>query len=250
MVSDIVRQLLEAGVHFGHQTKRWNPKMAPYIFGQRNGIYIINLEKTSGMLKAACDFVRQVATAGKNVLFVGTKKQAKDVIIEESLRCNMFYVTERWLGGLLTNFVTIRSSVNRMKEIEKMKEDGTMDLLSKKEQAALTKELAKLQKNLQGVASMDKLPGALFIVDSKREETAIKEAKKLNIPIIALVDTNSDPDVIDYPIPGNDDAIRSIKLISSLVANSVLEGAKKGMESKAAEEKVAEESQAKEDIGE
>lgn len=240
MVSDIVRQLLEAGVHFGHQTKRWNPKMAPYIFGQRNGIYIINLEKTSEMLKTACDFIRQVITNGKSVLFVGTKKQAKDVMIEESQRCGMFYVTERWLGGLLTNFVTIRSSINRMKEIEKMKEDGAMDLLSKKEQSALNKELAKLQKNLHGVAGMERLPGALFIVDSKREETAMKEAKRLNIPVVALVDTNSDPNEIDYPIPGNDDAIRSIKLISSLIANSVLESGKKSLESKAVEEKAEE----------
>jgi len=227
-----MKQLLEAGVHFGHQTKRWNPKMAQFIFGQRNGIYIINLEKTAARLEAACDFLRDIASKGGSALFVGTKKQAKDAVIEESQRCNMFSVTERWLGGLMTNFSTIRSSVKRMKELEGMKEDGSVDALTKKEKAALDKEWAKLHKNLAGVAEMGKLPGVVIIVDPRKEDAATKEAKKLNIPIVALIDTNSDPDVIDYPVPGNDDAIRAIKLVLSTLTDSILEGQKKFAEGK------------------
>jgi len=222
-----MKQLLEAGVHFGHQTKRWNPKMAPYIFGQRNGIYIIDLEKTVKKIEEACAFLRGVASNGEDVLFAGTKKQAKDAVISESQRSESFSVTERWLGGLLTNFTTIRSSVKRMKDLEKMKEDGSFDAMTKKERAGLDKEWEKLQKNLSGVASMNRLPGAVIIVDPKKEVTAVKEAKKLGIPIIALIDTNSDPDDIDHPIPGNDDAIRSIKLVLSLLCDSILEGRKK-----------------------
>jgi len=232
LVTDLMKQLLEAGVHFGHQTKRWNPKMAQFIFGQRNGIYIINLEKTAARLEEACDFLRDVASKGSSVLFVGTKKQAKDAVIEESQRCNMFSVTERWLGGLMTNFSTIRASVKRMKDLEKMKEDGSVDVLTKKERAGLDKEWAKLHKNLAGVAEMQKLPGVVVIVDPKKEDTAAKEATKLNIPIVALIDTNSDPDAIDYPIPGNDDAIRAIKLVLSTLADGVLEGRKQFAEGK------------------
>jgi len=232
LVTDIMKQLLEAGVHFGHQTKRWNPKMAPYIFGQRNGIYIIDLEKTAGKIDEACSYLLEAASKGESMLFVGTKKQAKDAIIAESQRSEMFYVTERWLGGLLTNFATIRSSVKRMKDIEKMKEDGSYDAITKKERANLDKEWGKLQKNLVGVAAMEKLPGVIIIIDPRKEDTAAREAKKLGIPIIALIDTNSDPDSIDYPIPGNDDAIRSIKLLLSILTDSIIEGKKKAKVSK------------------
>jgi small subunit ribosomal protein S2 len=227
VVTDLMKQLLEAGVHFGHQTKRWNPKMAQFIFGQRNGIYIINLEKTAEKLEEACDFIREVTSRGENVLFVGTKKQAKESIIVEARRCDMFFVTERWLGGLMTNFSTIRSSVKRMAKIEAMKKDTGMDALTKKEKAGLEKEWAKLHKNLAGVAGMKKLPGAVIIIDPKKEDTAAREARKLGIPIIALIDTNSDPDRVDFPVPGNDDAIRSIKLVLSVLADSVLEGRKR-----------------------
>ena len=227
MVTDLMKQLLEAGVHFGHQTKRWNPKMAQFIFGQRNGIYIINLEKTAEKLEGACNFIRDITSRGESVLFVGTKKQAKEAVIAEAQKCGMFSVTERWLGGLMTNFSTIRSSVKRMKEIEAMKEDASMEALTKKEKAALEKEWAKLHKNLAGVADMKKLPGAIIIIDPKKEDTAAREAKKLGVPIVALIDTNSDPDQVDFPIPGNDDAIRAIKLVLSVLADSVLEGKKK-----------------------
>jgi small subunit ribosomal protein S2 len=227
LVTDLMKQLLEAGVHFGHQTKRWNPKMAQYIFGQRNGIYIINLEKTAERLELACDFLRDIASKGEYVLFVGTKKQAKDAVMEESHRCGMYSVTERWLGGLLTNFSTMKTSVKRMKDLEVMKTDGSIDSLTKKERAALEKEWMKLHKNLAGVSEMKKFPGAIVIVDPKKEDTAAREAKKLGIPIIALIDTNSDPDKIDYPIPGNDDAIRAIKLVLAVLADSILEGRKK-----------------------
>ena len=237
MVSDMMKQLLEAGVHFGHQTKRWNPKMAPFIFGQRNGIYIVDLEKTVVQLEKACDFLREVAAGGESILFAGTKKQAKEAVLTESQRCEMFFVTERWLGGLLTNFATIRTSSKRMKDLERMKEDGTMDVLSKKERAGLEKEWAKLHKNLAGVADMTKLPGAVIIIDPKKEDTAAREARKLGIPIVALIDTNSDPDGIDHPIPGNDDAIRSIKLVLSVLADSVLEGKKKFSEGEAKQKK-------------
>lgn len=232
MVIETLKQLLEAGVHFGHQTKRWNPKMAPYIFGQRNGIYIIDLEKTTAKLTEAGDFLREIVSKGENILFVGTKKQAKDTMVSESQRCGMFYVTERWLGGLLTNFSTIRNSIKRMKELETMKENPDYQSLTKKEKALLDKELAKLQKNLVGVAEMKKLPGAVLLIDSKREETAQREANKLGIPIVALIDTNSNPEGVDYPIPGNDDAIRSIKLITSILADSILEGRKEFLQGK------------------
>ena len=232
MVTDMMKQLLEAGVHFGHQTKRWNPKMAQFIFGQRNGIYIIDLEKTVMEIDKACDFLREITSKGESALFAGTKKQAKDAVLSEAQRAEMFYVTERWLGGLLTNFATIKSSVRRMKQLETMKADGSMDVLSKKEQAGLDKEWAKLNKNLVGVADMQNLPGVVIIVDPKREDTAVKEARKLGIPVIALIDTNSNPDVIDYPIPGNDDAIRSIKIVLSVLADSIIEGKKILLESK------------------
>jgi small subunit ribosomal protein S2 len=225
-----MKQLLEAGVHFGHQTKRWNPKMAPYIFGQRNGVYIIDLEKTAAKINQACDFLREIASKGEGILFVGTKKQAKDIIISESQRCDMFYVTERWLGGLLTNFATVRNSIKRMKELEKMKEDGSSEAFTKKERAAFDKELIKLQKNLLGVAEMKKLPGAVLIIDPRKEDTAAREARRLGIPVVALIDTNCNPEEIDHPIPGNDDAIRSIKLIVSILTDSVLEGRKKFVE--------------------
>lgn len=241
MVTDMMKQLLEAGVHFGHQTKRWNPKMAQFIFGQRNGIYIIDLEKTVVEIDKACDFLRDIISQGENALFAGTKKQAKDAVLSEAQRAEMFYVTERWLGGLLTNFTTIKSSVRRMKQLETMKADGSMDVLSKKEQAGLDKEWQKLNKNLVGVADMNDLPGVLIIVDPKREDTAVKEARKLGIPVIALIDTNSNPDPIDYPIPGNDDAIRSIKIVLSVLADSIIEGRKKFAESKPKKKEVSKE---------
>ncbi|NCA92102.1 30S ribosomal protein S2 [bacterium] len=233
-----MKQLLEAGVHFGHQTKRWNPKMAPFIFGQRNGIYIINLERTAERLEDACKFINEAVARGENVLFVGTKKQAKEAVLSEAQRCGMFSVTERWLGGLMTNFTTVRSSVKRMKEIEAMKEGLGMDALTKKERSALEKEWAKLNKNLSGVADMKKLPGVVIVIDPKKEETAVREARRLGIPIVALIDTNSDPDSVDFPIPGNDDAIRAIQLVLTVLTDSVMEGRKKQANAKAkAEEK-------------
>ena len=219
-----MKQLLEAGVHFGHQTRRWNPKMATYIFTERNGIYIIDLQKTVKKLEEAYFFVRDMAASGESILFVGTKKQAQDAIKEEAERCGQFYVHARWLGGMLTNFKTMRTRIARLNQLQKMQEDGTFDLLPKKEVIKLQLEIAKLEKYLGGVKEMKKLPGALFVVDSRKEKNAIAEARKLNIPIVAIVDTNCDPDEIDYVIPGNDDAIRAIKLISQTMANAVLEG--------------------------
>ena len=219
-----MKQLLEAGVHFGHQTRRWNPKMATYIFTERNGIYIIDLQKTVKKLEEAYFFVRDMAAAGESILFVGTKKQAQDAIKEEAERCGQFFVNARWLGGMLTNFKTMRTRIARLNQLLKMQEDGTFDLLPKKEVIKLQLEIAKLQKYLGGVKEMKKLPGALFVVDSRKEKNAIAEARKLGIPIVAIVDTNCDPDEIDYVIPGNDDAIRAIKLISQTRANAVLEG--------------------------
>ncbi len=219
-----MKQLLEAGVHFGHQTRRWNPKMATYIFTERNGIYIIDLQKTVKKLEEAYFFVRDMAASGESILFVGTKKQAQDAIKEEAERCGQFYVNARWLGGMLTNFKTMRTRIARLNQLKKMQEDGTFDLLPKKEVIKLQLEIAKLEKYLGGVKEMKKLPGALFVVDSRKEKNAIAEARKLNIPIVAIVDTNCDPDEIDYVIPGNDDAIRAIKLISQTMANAVLEG--------------------------
>ncbi len=219
-----MKQLLEAGVHFGHQTRRWNPKMARYIFTERNGIYIIDLQKTVRMLDEAYDFVKDLSAEGGEILFVGTKKQAQDSIRDEATRCEMHYVNARWLGGMLTNFRTIRKRIDRMEQLKTMQEDGTFDLLPKKEVVKLQLEMEKLEKYLGGVKNMKKLPQALFIVDPHKERIAVAEARKLKIPIIAIVDTNCDPDEIDYIIPGNDDAIRAVKLISSTIADAVLEG--------------------------
>ena len=219
-----MKQLLEAGVHFGHQTRRWNPKMAEYIYCERNGIYIIDLQKTVKKLEEAYDFVRQLSLDGKSILFVGTKKQATEAVREEASRVGMYYVNARWLGGMLTNFKTMRTRVDRLAQLKKMQEDGTFDMLPKKEVMKHMGEIEKLEKYLGGVKDMKKLPGALFVVDPRKERNAINEARKLHIPIVAIVDTNCDPDEIDYVIPGNDDAIRAIKLISSIMANAVLEG--------------------------
>jgi len=220
-----MRQLLEAGVHFGHQTRRWNPKMKPYIFGARNGIYIIDLQKTVGLARAAFRFVSDVTARGQAILFVGTKKQAQDVIREEALRAGQYFVTSRWLGGTLTNFKTIKQGIDRLKTIEKMAEDGTFDRLPKKEVSQLEREREKLERNLGGMKDLSRLPGALFVIDPKKEHIAIHEAVRLGIPVIGVVDTNCDPDGIDFVIPGNDDAIRSIKLFSSKIADAALEGA-------------------------
>ena len=219
-----MKQLLEAGVHFGHQTRRWNPKMARFIFTERNGIYIIDLQKTVQKVDEAYEFVRDLAAKGESVLFVGTKKQAQNSIREEAERCNQFYVNERWLGGMLTNFRTIQTRIARLKELEAMFEDGTVEQYTKKEAMLMQRELQKLEKNLGGIKDMKKLPGAIFVVDYKKEEIAVKEARKLGIPVIATVDTNCDPDVIDFPIPANDDAIRAVKLLTSKIADAVLEG--------------------------
>jgi small subunit ribosomal protein S2 len=219
-----MRQLLEAGVHFGHQTKRWNPKMKPYIFGARNGIYIIDLQKTVNLARAAFRFVADITGRGGSVLFVGTKKQAQDVIQEEARRAGQFFVTSRWLGGTLTNFKTIKQGIDRLKTLEKMKEDGTFERLPKKEVASLEREREKLEKNLGGVKEMAKLPKCIFVIDPKKEHIAVHEANRLGIPVIGVVDTNCDPDGIDFVIPGNDDAIRSIKLFTSKIAESCIEG--------------------------
>ena len=219
-----MKQLLEAGVHFGHQTRRWNPKMAEYIFTERNGIYIIDLQKTVKKIEEAYLFIRDIAAEGGNILFVGTKKQAQDAIKEEALRSEMYYVNVRWLGGMLTNYKTIKKSIQKLHNLNKMAEDGTFDLLPKKEVASLQKEMADLEKNLGGIKDMKGLPSAIFIVDPKKEKNAVDEAKKLGIPIVAIVDTNCDPDEVDYVIPGNDDAIRAIKLIASVMSDAILEG--------------------------
>ena len=219
-----MKQLLEAGVHFGHQTRRWNPKMATYIYTERNGIYIVDLQKTVKKLEEAYNFVKDVAASGKTVLFVGTKKQAQEAIKEEATRCSMFYVNSRWLGCMLTNFKTMRGRVDRMNQLKKMEEDGTFDMLPKKEVIKLMHEQEKLEKYLGGVKDMKQLPGAVFVVDPRKEHNAIAEARKLKIPVVAIVDTNCDPDEIDYVIPGNDDAIRAIRLISGVMANAVTEG--------------------------
>ena len=219
-----MKQLLEAGVHFGHQTRRWNPKMAEYIYMERNGIYIIDLQKTVKKLEEAYNFVRELAASGQNILFVGTKKQASDAVREEAGRVGQYYVNARWLGGMLTNFKTMRTRIDRLAQLKKMQEDGTFDMLPKKEVMKLMGEMAKLEKYLGGVKEMKKLPGAIFVIDPRKEHNAIAEARKLNIPIVAIVDTNCDPDEVDYVIPGNDDAIRAIRLISATMANAVLEG--------------------------
>lgn len=219
-----MKQLLEAGVHFGHQTRRWNPKMAKYIFTERNGIYIIDLQKTVKKAEEAYSFVRSVAEEGKSVLFVGTKKQAQEAIKDEALKADMYFVNERWLGGMLTNFQTIQKRVNRLKELEAMEAEGVFEVLTKKEVQGLKHEMEKLEKYLGGIKDMDKLPGALFIVDPRKERIAVAEAHKLNIPIVAIIDTNCDPDEIDYPIPGNDDAIRAVRLLTGKIADAIIEG--------------------------
>ncbi|KXZ39799.1 ribosomal protein S2 [Alkalithermobacter thermoalcaliphilus JW-YL-7 = DSM 7308] len=219
-----MKQLLEAGVHFGHQTRRWNPKMSQYIFTERNGIYIIDLQKTVKKIEEAYKFTKEVVESGKPILFVGTKKQAQEAIKEEAERTNMFYVNERWLGGMLTNHKTIKNRIARLRELERMEEDGTFDVLPKKEVIKLRHEKEKLEKYLNGIKEMEELPGALFVVDPRKERIAIKEAHKLGIPVIAIVDTNCDPEEVDYPIPGNDDAIRAVKLITSTIGNAILEG--------------------------
>ena len=228
-----MKQLLEAGVHFGHQTRRWNPKMAPYIFTERNGIYIIDLQKTVKKVDEAYNFIREVAAQGENILFVGTKKQAQEAMKDEAIRCNMFFVNERWLGGMLTNFKTIQTRIARLRKLEAMEADGTFDLLPKKEVIGLRHEMEKLTKYLGGIKDMKKLPGALFIVDPRKEHIAVLEARKLNIPIVATVDTNCDPDEIDHVIPANDDAIRAVKLLTAKMADAVLEG-RQGMQTEEA----------------
>ncbi len=235
-----MKQLLEAGVHFGHQTRRWNPKMAPYIFTERNGIYIIDLQKTVKKLEEAYLFVRDISAEGKEVLFVGTKKQASDSIREEATRAGAHYVNARWLGGMMTNFKTIQRRIQRLEQLHQMAEDGTFALLPKKEVVKLNLEIERLEKFMGGIKNMKKLPGALFIVDPRKEKIAVAEAKKLNIPIVAIVDTNCDPDEVDYVIPGNDDAIRAVKLIAGTIANAIIEG-RQGADETAAEEADADE---------
>lgn len=221
-----MRELLEAGVHFGHQTRRWNPKMKPYVFGARNGIYIIDLQKTVDATRAACDFATKIAAEGKKVLFVGTKKQAKDVVEEEAKRAGMYFVTNRWLGGMLTNYQTVKASIDRLKKIEALKDSAEWNEVPKKEQSRLMRDFVKLKQSLGGIEDMKKLPGAIFVIDTEKEHIAIAEAKKLGIPTIAVVDTNCDPSGVNYVIPGNDDAIRSVKLFAGLIAESCIEGAK------------------------
>lgn len=230
-----MKELLEAGVHFGHQTKRWNPKMKPYIFGARNGIYIVDLQKTVRMFKTAYDFIIDTAASGKSVLFVGTKKQARESIYEEANRCEMFYVHNRWLGGMLTNFQTIKQSIDRLNYLNEIMNDGSINLFPKKERLKLEKERVKLDANLGGIRNMHQVPGAIFIIDPKNEAIAVREGRRLGIPIVAIVDTNCDPDDIDYIIPGNDDAIRAIRLITSRIANACIEGKERLAERRQAE---------------
>ncbi|MCP3031221.1 30S ribosomal protein S2 [Halobacillus sp. A1] len=234
-----MKQLLEAGVHFGHQTRRWNPKMKKYIFTERNGIYIIDLQKTVKKVDEAYNYVKEVAADGGNILFVGTKKQAQDTVRDEAVRCGMYYINQRWLGGTLTNFQTIRKRVNRLKDIERMEEDGTFDVLPKKEVVDLLKEKDRLVKFLGGIKEMTSIPDAMFVIDPRKERIAIAEAHKLNIPVVGIVDTNCDPDEIDYVIPANDDAIRAVKLLTAKMADAVLES-KQGEETEVAEEAEAE----------
>ena len=242
-----MKQLLEAGVHFGHQTRRWNPKMARYIYGERNGIYIVDLQKTVKKIKEAGKFLRDLASAGEKVVFVGTKKQAKESIREEATRCGMFFVNQRWLGGTLTNFRTLRHSIDRLKELKQMRDDGSLENLTKKERAHQLKEIEKLENSVGGIQDMLDLPGCIFVVDTKKEHNAILEARKLGIPIVAIVDTNCDPDEVDYIIPGNDDAIRAVRLISGLMADACREGAQayeqEQQRQQAAAEKEAEETE-------
>jgi len=245
-----IKQLLEAGVHFGHQTRRWNPKMKEYIFGERNGIYIIDLQKTLKLFKSAVDFVTDMSAQGKSVLFVGTKRQAQESIEEEAKRCGMFFVNNRWLGGLLTNFATVQNSLKRYKELESMKANGFYEKLSKKEVARLERERKKLEKNLRGIKEMDRLPGAIFVVDSNKEAIAVQEAAKLGIPVIGIVDTNCSPDDVTYVIPGNDDALRAVRLFASTIADAVISGravyqARADAEMKEAEDRAAKEAAAR-----
>ena len=244
-----MKQLLEAGVHFGHQTRRWDPKMAEYIFQARNGIHIIDLQKTSKKLDEAYSFLKEQAEEGKTILFVGTKKQAQDCVKEAAEKCGMYYVNQRWLGGTLTNFGTIRTRIARLKDLERMQEDGTFDVLPKKEVILLKKEMEKLEKNLGGIKEMEELPGVMFIVDPKKERIGILEAKKLGIPVIGLIDTNCNPEDVDYAIPGNDDAIRAVGLIADCMANAVIEG-RQGEAMDTMQEEVAEESAEPESIEE
>lgn len=235
-----MKQLLEAGVHFGHQTRRWDPRMAEYIFQARNGIHIIDLQKASKKIDEAYEFIKEQVEEGKTVLFVGTKKQAQDCMKDVAIKSGMYYVNQRWLGGMLTNFDTIQKRIQRLKDLEKMEEDGTFDVLPKKEVILLKKEMEKLEKNLGGIKEMDKLPGVIFLVDPKKERIAILEAKKLNIPVVGIVDTNCNPQDLDYPIPGNDDAIRSVSLIADVMANAIIEG-KQGESFETTEEQNVEE---------
>jgi len=225
-----MKELLEAGVHFGHQTKRWNPKMKEFIYGQRNGIYIIDLQKTIKVFKEGLSFMKSMSESGKEILFVGTKKQAQDIVRDAALRCESSYVNQRWLGGLLTNFKVIRGSIDKLVELEEMREDGRWDLLSKKEQSKLEKVYRKLSKNLGGIKNMKGVPGAMFVIDSSRETIALLEARKMGVPIVAIVDTNGDPDNLTYPIPGNDDAVRAIELFSGKMAEAILDGKKARIE--------------------
>ena len=245
-----MKELLEAGVHFGHQTRRWNPKMKEYIFGERNGIYIIDLQKTLKMFKEALQSITELAAQGKIILYVGTKRQAQDAIAEEAQRCGMYFVNQRWLGGLLTNFVTIQRSIKRLKDLEAMKADGSYELRSKKEVARLERERAALEKNLSGIKNMPRLPDALFVVDSGKEEIAILEARKLGIPVFSIVDTNCNPDVIDFIIPGNDDALRAIRLFTQKVADAILEGQQLRLAQEVEAEKLAQEQATAEGSGE
>ena len=239
-----MKELLEAGVHFGHQTKRWNPKMKEFIFGERNGIYIIDLQKTLKMFKEASRFVQDMAAEGKILLFVGTKRQAQDAIAEEAQRCNMYYVNQRWLGGLLTNWVTVQKSVKRLKELDEMATDGRYELLPKKEVIKLERERKHLQANLAGIKNLSRLPDAIFVIDSNKEQIAVREARKLGIPVVAVVDTNCDPSEVDYVIPGNDDALRAIRLFASKVADSVVEGAQAATDKQVAEVQAAQQAEA------
>jgi small subunit ribosomal protein S2 len=244
-----MKELLEAGVHFGHQTKRWNPKMKEYIFGQRNGIYIVDLQKTIKNFKEALQYVKGVSESGKDILFVGTKKQAQDIVRDYAGKSESSYVNQRWLGGLLTNFAVVRGSVEKLKELEEMKEDGRWELLSKKEQSRLEKVFKKLSKNLGGIKNMTSLPGAMFVIDSSKEDIALAEAMKMKIPIVAVVDTNGDPDNIDYPIPGNDDAVRAIELFAAKISESIIEGKKSRITRELEEEKRAEAASADQTAG-
>ena len=246
MANITMKEFLEAGVHFGHQTRRWNPKMKEYIYGERNGIYIIDLQKTLKLFKEAAKFLTDLGREGKTVLFVGTKRQAQEAIAEEAARCGMFFVNHRWLGGLLTNHSTIQKSIQRLKELEEMSRDGRYDLLTKKEVQRLERERHHLEQNLSGIKEMAELPGALFVVDSHKEEIAVREARKLGIPVVGIVDTNCDPDLVDYVIAGNDDALRAIRLFTSRVADSIMEGRQAALDKQLEEEKIAAEKAAEE----